>query len=111
MTFDKKYYLYSEQLESFEKNGYLMLPDVLTPFEVEEMQQWAAEVKGWPNRPGEHMPYEEVRADGTTGLCRTESESVILGDRSPHQSVASTTPPPSTPLVHTPAISPHTGEL
>ncbi|BEJ15693.1 hypothetical protein CspHIS471_0502980 [Cutaneotrichosporon sp. HIS471] len=73
MSFDKKYYLLPEQLESFEKNGYLMLPDVLSEYEVKEMQQWSAEVKGWPDRPGQHMPYEEVRADGTTGLCRTEN--------------------------------------
>lgn len=77
--FDKKYYLYPEQLERFERDGFLMLPDVLTPFEVQEMQQWAAEVKSWPNRPGEHMPYEEVRADGSTGLCRTESECTCRG--------------------------------
>lgn len=110
MSFDKKYYLLSEQLEMFEKNGYLMLPDVLSPDEVQEMQQWAAEVKGWPNRPGEHMPYEEVRADGTTGLCRTESESAILGPGLP--TISSPPPPhlPSTKLLHIRAGLPTPGE-
>lgn len=76
--FDTPYNLTAEQRQSFERDGFLMLSDVLTPVQVTNLQAWTAEVKGWPNRKGEHMPYEEVRADGSTGLCRTESESAHL---------------------------------
>lgn len=76
--FDTPYDLTAEQRQSFERDGFLMLSDVLTPAQVTDLQAWTAQVKGWPNRKGEHMPYEEVRADGSTGLCRTESESAHL---------------------------------
>lgn len=76
-NFDTKYTLTTEQLTSFDKDGFLLLPDVLEKNQVTDLQSWTAEVKGWPNKPGHHMPYEEKRADGTTGLCRTESECVV----------------------------------
>lgn len=72
--FDMPYKLTPEQKESFERDGFLMLPDVLEPSQVKDLQDWTVEVKTWPNRPGQHMPYEEIRSDGSTGLCRTESE-------------------------------------
>ena len=71
---DETYPLAPEQVESFRQNGFLLLTDVFSPQEVADIQKWTAEVKAWPPRVGEHMPYEEVLADGTTGLCRTESE-------------------------------------
>lgn len=64
------YALTDDQVQSFHRNGFLLLSDVLASNEVSDLQSWTAEVKGWPNRKGEHMPYEEKRADGTTGLCR-----------------------------------------
>jgi hypothetical protein len=71
--FNSIYTLTATQKESFDRDGFLLLDDVLTPSQVSDLQTWTAEVKGWPNRKGEHMPYEEIRADGSTGLCRTES--------------------------------------
>lgn len=74
--FDISYQLSPDQLSRFERDGFLLLPDVLTASQTADLQAWTAEVKGWPNRKGEHMPYEEIRSDGTTGLCRTESMSI-----------------------------------
>jgi len=71
--FDVPYPLSAEQVDSFQKDGFLVLTDVLTPSDVEDLKGWAEEVRTWPNRPGEHMPYLEARADGTMGLCRTEN--------------------------------------
>lgn len=71
---DTPYNLTQEQKESFERDGFLHLPDVLSSDQVKSLQEWSKEVHDWPSRPGQHMPYDEVRADGTTGLCRTESE-------------------------------------
>ena len=80
---DTPYKLTPEQKESFERDGFLHLPDVLSADQVKSLQQWSKEVHDWPSRPGEHMPYDEVRADGTTGLCRTESESNPISPRLP----------------------------
>ena len=74
---DETYHLTPDQIQSFEKNGYLLLDDLLDQKSVEDVVEWTAEVKGWPNRRGEHMPYEEERADGTIGLCRTESRILL----------------------------------
>lgn len=75
MSFDKTYPLTPAQEASFAADGFLILSDVLNPAEVTDLQAWAREVHAWPSRKGEHMPYTEVRADGSVGLCRTESES------------------------------------
>jgi hypothetical protein len=71
--FDIPYSLTEDQKSSFEHDGFLMLPDVFTPQQVHDLQSWTVEVKSWPSRPGQHMPYEEVRVDGSTGLCSNES--------------------------------------
>jgi hypothetical protein len=76
--FNSTYALTEAQKESFGRDGFLLLDDILTPSQVSDLQTWTAEVKGWPNRTGEHMPYEEIRADGSTGLCRTESTYFVL---------------------------------
>lgn len=73
-AFDSLYILSEAQKASFNRDGFLLLDDVLTTSQVSDLQTWTAEVRSWPNRQGEHMPYEEIRSDGTTGLCRTESK-------------------------------------
>jgi len=75
---NSKYTLSKSQKESFDRDGFLLLDDILSPSQVSDIQTWTAEVRGWPNRKGEHMTYEEIRADGSTGLCRTESKDLVL---------------------------------
>jgi len=77
-SFNSTYSLGEAQKVAFNRDGFLLLDDILTPSQVSDLQTWTAEVKGWPNRKGEHMPYEEIRADGSTGLCRTESTYLVL---------------------------------
>lgn len=74
MSFDSMYSLSPAQVDSFHTNGFLLLEDALDSSTVHDIKQWTSEVKEWPDRPGQHMPYQEERSDGTTGLCRTESE-------------------------------------
>lgn len=76
-AFDNPYNLTPQQREGFERDGFLHLPDVLSAEQVKDLQSWSKEVHDWPSRPGQHMPYDEVRADGSTGLCRTESGSPL----------------------------------
>jgi len=63
-----------DQVRSFEQHGYLILRDILTPSETQDLQKWATEVHSWPNdHSTQWMPYEEVQADGKRVLCRTEN--------------------------------------
>lgn len=71
---DFPYDLSPAQVSSFERDGFLLLTDVLSQDQAKDLQSWTAEVKGWPDRKGEHMAYAEKRSDGTMGVCRTESE-------------------------------------
>ncbi|KAL1407796.1 hypothetical protein Q8F55_007231 [Vanrija albida] len=73
MSFDTPYPLTPAQAASFASDGFLILTDVLSQPEVADLQAWAGEVQTWPSRRGQHMPYTEVRADGSVGLCRTEN--------------------------------------
>ncbi|OAG35696.1 hypothetical protein AYO21_10090 [Fonsecaea monophora] len=66
--------LSEEQVRSFRRNGYLVLGNVLSEVETEELQRWAQEVHDWTtdaNSPW--MPYEEINARGERVLCRTEN--------------------------------------
>ena len=68
------YNLTPDRIEAFHRDGYMLIDDLFDKAQTEDIQEWTAEVKSWPNVPEKHMPYEEERADGSTGLCRTESE-------------------------------------
>lgn len=68
------YDLTSEQLQSFQDRGYLLVRGFFTPTETKLLQQWAQEVHDLPRTPGvPWMPYEEVNAEGKHVLCRTEN--------------------------------------
>src|ERR1700710_1086916 len=68
------YTISPEQQKSFEKKGYLVLKDILSPTETVALQNWAQEVHDLP-RTSETpwMPYEEINASGQRVLCRTEN--------------------------------------
>jgi hypothetical protein len=60
--------------QSFERNGYLIIHDLLTEDETENLQRWAQEVHDWPNdESSPWMPYAEINVAGETVLCRTEN--------------------------------------
>lgn len=91
------YHVSPQQKESFEKDGFLVLHDVLTASETTSLQKWAQEVHDWPiSADVGWMPYEvrapssaqvssahdasprliklqEVNASGNRVLCRTEN--------------------------------------
>lgn len=72
-TLLKPYTLSEEQLASFDRDGFLILRDLLDEPTTKEIQQWSQNVHDWPYEPGKWMPYEEQREDGTRVLCRTEN--------------------------------------
>jgi hypothetical protein len=55
-----------DQITFFNKNGYLIVRDLLEPSQVKDLQSWADEVRNWkPTEDSEFMPYE-VRYDQVT---------------------------------------------
>jgi hypothetical protein len=73
-TFDLPLALTDEQRTSFTEQGYITIPECLTPGDVANIQKWTSEVKAWPDRKGEHMHYDEVDTGGKVKRYRTESE-------------------------------------
>lgn len=68
------YDLTSEQLQSFQDRGYLLVRGFFNPTETRVLQEWAQEVHDLPRTPGvPWMPYEEVNGEGKHVLCRTEN--------------------------------------
>ena len=70
---NKAYTISPDQLSSYDRDGYLVLNDVLSTATAQQLQQWSRDVHSWPNVPGRHMAYTETLKDGTTGICRTEN--------------------------------------
>lgn len=68
------YDLATEQLQSFQERGYLLVRGFFVPTETKLMQQWAEEVHDLPRNPSAPwMAYEEVNGEGKNVLCRTEN--------------------------------------
>ncbi len=74
---DEPYTLSSEQLASFERDGYLILRDLLADANAAAaLQTWSQQVHDWPAERGSGwMPYREKTLDGRTVLTRTEHYS------------------------------------
>jgi hypothetical protein len=51
-----------EAVEFFKENGYLIVRDLLSKEEVQQLQQWTQEVHDWiPSENSDFMPYEVCR--------------------------------------------------
>lgn len=80
-SLDQPYQLSEEQIQSFNKNGFLILKDLFDEKAKEAIVSWSHDVQNWPEvRGSSWMPYRERKADGQTGLCRVENyaDSVSL---------------------------------
>jgi hypothetical protein len=86
------YKLTPDQRASYEKDGYLLLSDLIPSTLLSPLQSWSAEVQSLPNVKAKWMHYEEVKKDGQRTLCRTENfvnyhpgfESLLRGTRVRH---------------------------
>lgn len=72
-SFSEPYSLTQEQLASFEKDGYLLLSDLIPLDMLKQVQLWSFHIQSLPNDKGKWMHYEEVKKDGSRTLCRTEN--------------------------------------
>lgn len=74
-VFDPKYkrrVLSAEEVETFQKDGFLFLSDFLTPLEKQQLVMWTEQVQSWPETAHKWMQYFETR-DNKRQLCRTEN--------------------------------------
>lgn len=66
--------LFAEEIASFDRDGYLIVRDLLSPQETRDLQLFAQEVHDWPtDEASPWMPYAEINAHGQQVLCRTEN--------------------------------------
>eukprot|EP01116_Phalansterium_solitarium_P003689 TRINITY_DN14511_c0_g1_i1.p1 TRINITY_DN14511_c0_g1~~TRINITY_DN14511_c0_g1_i1.p1 ORF type:complete len:272 (+),score=67.70 TRINITY_DN14511_c0_g1_i1:214-1029(+) len=64
--------LTAAEVDQYKRDGFIYLPNLLTPQEKEDLIKWTSEVEGWPETAGKWMQYFE-RRDGVRQLCRTEN--------------------------------------
>ncbi len=67
--------LRADQVDAFRRDGFVVVPGLFDPAEMETIAAWTDEVQGWPETPGEHMMYfEESLTDaGERILNRVEN--------------------------------------
>ncbi|MBI4591199.1 MAG: phytanoyl-CoA dioxygenase family protein [Candidatus Rokubacteria bacterium] len=70
----KRYFRESE-VEEFRRSGYLVVPQLLRPAQVSELERWAQELVALPEVPGRHMVYYEdsLREPGRRVPSRVEN--------------------------------------
>jgi ectoine hydroxylase-related dioxygenase (phytanoyl-CoA dioxygenase family) len=62
-----------EQIETFRRDGYLIVPGLFSAEEMVEIRAWADEVQNWPEERGKAWMYFEQTSDGRRQLCRLEN--------------------------------------
>jgi len=66
--------LSTEQIEQFNRDGFLLVRGMYSPEEIEAISQWTDEVAARPETPGKYMMYfEDSQDDGSRILCRIEN--------------------------------------
>ena len=55
-----------EELDSFHKDGYLIIRDLMTPAQTQSLRIWAQQVHDWvPTPDSQFMPYEVLTSIGS----------------------------------------------
>jgi ectoine hydroxylase-related dioxygenase (phytanoyl-CoA dioxygenase family) len=63
-----------EQVESFHRDGFVLVRGLYSPAEIAEIGEWTDEVAARPETPGKQMMYFETsQADASRILCRIEN--------------------------------------
>ncbi|HKX55073.1 MAG TPA: phytanoyl-CoA dioxygenase family protein [Xanthomonadales bacterium] len=66
--------LSQEQIESFHRDGFVLVRGLYSDQEIRQISDWTDEVAAYPETPGKHMMYFETsQADGARILCRIEN--------------------------------------
>jgi hypothetical protein len=64
--------LSQDQIDTFRRTGFLVVPGLFSPAEAEELRAWADEAQAWPERRGGAWMYFEETDDGRRLLNRME---------------------------------------
>ena len=74
MTVSEQNVLSQEEVESFHRDGFVLVSGLYSADEIRQISQWTDEVAAYPETPGEHMMYFETsQANGDRILCRIEN--------------------------------------
>ena len=66
--------LSKQQLECFNRDGYLLVRGLYSAEEIQDVSNWTDEVASYPEVPGKYMMYfEPSQVDGSRILCRIEN--------------------------------------
>jgi ectoine hydroxylase-related dioxygenase (phytanoyl-CoA dioxygenase family) len=66
--------LSQEQIESFHRDGYVLVRGLYSAAEIQQISGWTDEVAAYPETPGKQMMYfEPSQVDGRRILCRIEN--------------------------------------
>jgi ectoine hydroxylase-related dioxygenase (phytanoyl-CoA dioxygenase family) len=66
--------LSNEQVESFRRDGYVLVRGLYSADEIRQISDWTDEVAAYPEIPGKYMMYyESSQATGERILCRVEN--------------------------------------
>lgn len=66
--------LFQQQLESFHRDGYVLVRGLYSAAEIQQISGWTDEVAAYPETPGKQMMYFETsHFDGGRILCRIEN--------------------------------------
>ena len=67
-------YLTSDQVKSYEEEGYLVVKGLLPAHITANLAKWSSEIESWPETPGKWMKYFEYdRKTNSRLLCRIEN--------------------------------------
>lgn len=61
-----------QEVDMFDRDGFLVLTDFLNPTEKSRIVEWGNEIQGWPETAGKWFSYYET-INGKKTLCRTEN--------------------------------------
>ncbi|KAI8325292.1 PhyH-domain-containing protein [Martensiomyces pterosporus] len=85
-----EYALSQEQIDSYHRDGFLKVTDLLSLEETDKLIAEVRKVQSWPDTPGKWMNYYELNTKtNTTQLCRTENftpysdyiREIVAGER------------------------------
>jgi ectoine hydroxylase-related dioxygenase (phytanoyl-CoA dioxygenase family) len=69
--------LTEQQVGAFRRDGYVIVPALFGPAEIEQISAWAEEVQNWEETPGQHMMYFEQTEESPPRRILNRVENVL----------------------------------
>jgi len=69
--------LTGQQVQAFRTDGYVIVPGLFGPAEIEQVSGWAEEVQNWEETPGQHMMYFEQATESRPRRILNRIENLL----------------------------------